>query len=38
MQLITILVMILIPGILWGGLLYFINLAYRKEKQKKYNG
>lgn len=38
MNTITILTIILIPGIIWGGLIYFLTLAIKKEKRKKLNG
>ncbi|RMF57242.1 MAG: MetS family NSS transporter small subunit [Calditrichaeota bacterium] len=31
----TILFMLLILGFTWGGLIYFVNRAYRREKEKK---
>ncbi len=38
MSIITIITMIFIPGVVWGGLVYFLSLAIKKEKQKSGNG
>lgn len=32
LEMTTIIMMILIFGIIWGGLVYFVNRAYKREK------
>jgi preprotein translocase subunit YajC len=38
MSVITIICMLIIPGIVWGGLIYFLILSIHKEKRKNYHG
>jgi hypothetical protein len=38
MNLITILTMLIVPGIIWGGFIIFLSLAIHKENQKEKNG
>lgn len=33
LEITTIIMMILIFGITWGGLVYFVNRAYKREKR-----
>jgi len=34
MEFSTIVMMIIVLGFIWGGFMYFLNMAYRKEKSK----
>jgi len=38
MELITIIVMVTILSIVWGGFVFFLRLAIKNEKLKKENG
>ena len=38
MEFFTLITMLLIPGIVWGGFIYFLILAIRKEKLKNTYG
>jgi len=38
MSLITIVTMLIVAGIVWGGLLFFLRKAFKYEKIKQKNG